>query len=619
MSPMLNIALRAARRAAHLIRRAVGEVRRRDIYEKVANDFVTKTDQAAEAVILDVLRSAYPDHGILAEESGMLEGDAEWLWVVDPLDGTSNFIHGLPHFSVSIACLHEGRMEHAVVLDIMRGEEFTASRGQGTFCGNQRLRVSVCEGLRRALVATGTPTMARQQEYAEQYFACLAELATQASGIRRAGSAALDLAWVAAGRMDAYWEIGLKPWDVAAGALLVQEAGGLISDFMGGENFLQEGNIVCGNLPCFRQLLPIIHRHLKDVPAASMIGTEVKETGKQENTETDEAAAEPLLKPKTRRTSTERPFQTARAKRVEMLEESAQHVYPRAKTARDKGTGGEEDRPAPRRKKPGTFGKSSPPTRRTAKTFRGKGAGETQDRPPPRRKKPGTFGKSSPPARRTAKTFRGKGAGETQDRPPPRRKKPGTFGKSSPPARRTAKTFRGKGAGETQDRPPPRRKKPGTFGKSSPPARRTAKTFRGKEAGETQDRPPPRRKKPGTFGKSSPPARRTAKTFRGKEAGDSQDRPSPRRKKPGTFGKSSTPARRTAKTFRGKGAGGTEGRATAKQRRDGGKGRAGKGERSKAYGAKTRASKRTAGKATASGKKTASAAKTKAGASKKRV
>lgn len=160
MSPMLNIALRAARRAAHLICRAVGEVRRRDIYEKVANDFVTKTDQAAEAVILDVLRSAYPDHGILAEESGMLEGDAEWLWVVDPLDGTSNFIHGLPHFSVSIACLHEGRMEHAVVLDIMRGEEFTASRGQGTFCGNQRLRVSVCEGLRRALVATGTPAIA---------------------------------------------------------------------------------------------------------------------------------------------------------------------------------------------------------------------------------------------------------------------------------------------------------------------------------------------------------------------------------------------------------------------------------------------------------------------------
>ena len=583
MSPMLNIALRAARRAAHLIRRAVGEVRRRDIYEKVANDFVTKTDRAAEAVILDVLRSAYPDHGILAEESGMLEGDSEWLWVVDPLDGTSNFIHGLPHFSVSIACLHEGRMEHAVVLDIMRGEEFTASRGQGTFCGNQRLRVSVCEGLRRALVATGTPTMARQQEYAEQYFACLAELATQASGIRRAGSAALDLAWVAAGRMDAYWEIGLKPWDVAAGALLVQEAGGLISDFMGGENFLQEGNIVCGNLPCFRQLLPIIHRHLKDVPAVSMMGTEVKETGRQENTETDEAAAEPLLKPKTRRTSTERPFQTARAKRVEMLEEGDQHVY------------------------------------RKAKTFRGKEAGETQDRRPPRRKKPGTFGESSAPARRTAKTFRGKEAGETQDRRPPRRKKPGPFGKSSAPARRTAKTFRGKEADETQDRRPPRRKKPGPFGKSSAPARRTAKTFRGKEADETQDRRPPRRKKPGPFGKSSAPARRTAKTFRGKEAGETQDRRPPRRKKPSPFGKSSPPARRTAKTFRGKGAGSTEGRATAKQRRDGGKGRAGKGERSTAYAAKTRASKRTVGKAAASGKKTAGAAKTKAGASKKRV
>jgi len=262
MHPTLNIALGAAREAARIIRRAAHGAARVQVEEKSANNYVTAVDRAAEECVLEHIRRAFPRHSILAEESGESPGDAEWQWLIDPLDGTSNFIHDFPHFAVSIACLHKGQPEHAAVIDVMRQEEFTASRGQGAFADGRRLRTSGCEELRQALVCTGTPTVACHREYGAAYFASLSEMSGVVSGIRRTGAAALDLAWVAAGRLDAFWEIGLKPWDIAAGSLLIREAGGMISDFRGDNHYLGSGNVVCGTPRCFRGLLPIIHRHL---------------------------------------------------------------------------------------------------------------------------------------------------------------------------------------------------------------------------------------------------------------------------------------------------------------------------------------------------------------------
>lgn len=265
MHPTLTIALTAAREATRIIRRAAHSTARIRVEEKSENNFVTQVDRAAEKCILEHIQRAFPKHSILAEESGEQAGDQEWQWLIDPLDGTSNFIHDFPHFAVSIACLRKGRVEHAVVIDVMRQEEFTASRGRGAHADGRRLRVSGCEKLQRALVCTGTPTVACHREYGAAYFACLSDISGQASGIRRTGAAALDLAWVAAGRLDAFWEINLRPWDIAAGSLLIRESGGMISDFSGDSNYLSSGNVVCGSPRCFRELLPIIHRHLKEL------------------------------------------------------------------------------------------------------------------------------------------------------------------------------------------------------------------------------------------------------------------------------------------------------------------------------------------------------------------
>jgi myo-inositol-1(or 4)-monophosphatase len=262
MEPMINIALRAARKAGELIVRASDELDRIDIQAKSANDFVTQVDVAAEREITRALQRAFPEHAILGEESGRSGPDnAEYTWIIDPLDGTTNFIRGIPHYAVSIGCLRGNRLEHAVVLDPVRREEFTASRGKGAQLNGRRIRVSRLPTLEGALIGTGIPFRGHRDEQLPAYAEALGKLAGLCAGIRRPGAASLDLAYVAAGRFDAFWELGLAPWDMAAGALLVREAGGLVADMDGSENFMHSGNIVCGNPKCFKAVLQAT-RHL---------------------------------------------------------------------------------------------------------------------------------------------------------------------------------------------------------------------------------------------------------------------------------------------------------------------------------------------------------------------
>ena len=259
MEPMCNIALRAARKAGDLIARATDDLDRIEVESKGANDFVSDVDRSAEREIIYHLNKAYPDHAFLAEESGASGNEeSEYRWIIDPLDGTTNFIRGIPHFAVSIACEYRGKIEHAVVLDPIRREEFVASRGRGAQLNGRRIRVSKLPSLEGALLGTGIPFRERQTEHMAEYIRSMETLAANSGGIRRAGAAALDLAYVAAGRLDAFWEIGLAPWDIAAGALLVREAGGLVADFNGGENFLESGNVVCGNPKCFKAVLQVV-------------------------------------------------------------------------------------------------------------------------------------------------------------------------------------------------------------------------------------------------------------------------------------------------------------------------------------------------------------------------
>ncbi|TBU96880.1 inositol-phosphate phosphatase [Stutzerimonas kirkiae] len=265
MQPMLNIALRAARSAGELIIRSTERLDVLSISEKDARDYVTDVDRAAEQTIVAALRKAYPDHGILGEEGGHLEGKgdgADYLWIIDPLDGTTNFIRGVPHYAVSIACKYRGRLEHAVVLDPVRQEEFTASRGRGAALNGRRMRVGTRKSLDGALLGTGFPFRDGQLDDLDNYLNMFRNLVGQTAGLRRAGAASLDLAYVAAGRFDAFWEFGLSEWDMAAGALLIQEAGGLVSDFSGGHEFLEKGQIVAGNAKCFKAVLTTIQPHL---------------------------------------------------------------------------------------------------------------------------------------------------------------------------------------------------------------------------------------------------------------------------------------------------------------------------------------------------------------------
>ncbi len=265
MQPMLNIALRAARSAGELIIRSVERLDVISISEKEAKDYVSEVDRAAEQSIISVLRKAYPNHGILGEETGLTPGSGEgsdYLWIIDPLDGTTNFLRGVPHFAVSIACKYRGRLEHGVVLDPVRQEEFTASRGRGAALNGKRIRVSSRKSLDGALLGTGFPFRNGQLEALDSYLNMFRALVGPTAGLRRAGAASLDLAYVAAGRYDAFWEFGLSEWDMAAGALLIQEAGGLVGDFVGGHQFLEKGQIVAGNAKCFKAVLMAIQPSL---------------------------------------------------------------------------------------------------------------------------------------------------------------------------------------------------------------------------------------------------------------------------------------------------------------------------------------------------------------------
>ncbi len=257
MHPTLNIAIRAARKAGDVIIRHIDRVHDLKVDTKSRNDFVTQVDTQAEQAILDVLRNKFPSHGILAEESGAHNDDSDYLWIIDPLDGTTNFIHGFPQFAVSIALQHKGKLEQAVVYDPVSQELFTASRGQGAQLNNKRLRVTTQKSLQGALLGTGFPF--RNPEHLDAYMGMFRDFMPDTAGIRRPGSAALDLAYLAAGRLDGFWEIGLNKWDMAAGVLLIREAGGLVTDFAGGEDFLESGNIVAGT----PKLVPVMLRTIK--------------------------------------------------------------------------------------------------------------------------------------------------------------------------------------------------------------------------------------------------------------------------------------------------------------------------------------------------------------------
>jgi myo-inositol-1(or 4)-monophosphatase len=254
MHAMVNMALRAGRRAGQIMLRAMDRIDVLTVEEKARNDFVSEIDQNAEAAIIDILHTAYPHHGIVGEESGEAYPEGEYTWIIDPLDGTTNYLHSIPHFCVSIALQHNGRLEHGVIIDPVRNEEFTVSRGKGAQLNGKRIRVSSRHKIEDALLATGIP-YGSLNAHLDAYIEMLKAFTSQCRGIRRAGSAALDLAYVAAGRCDGFWEYGLKPWDMAAGTLLVRESGGLVSDLHGGEGFMESGNIVAANPKVFKAML----------------------------------------------------------------------------------------------------------------------------------------------------------------------------------------------------------------------------------------------------------------------------------------------------------------------------------------------------------------------------
>ncbi|MEX2524954.1 MAG: inositol monophosphatase family protein [Gammaproteobacteria bacterium] len=248
MNPMLNIGIRAARAAGDQIIRYMDRVQDLPVHNKGRNDFVSEVDRHAESVIIDTILKSYPDHSILAEESGE-QGNGDYQWIIDPLDGTTNYLHAFPHFAVSIALRVRGELSQAVIYDPLKQELFTASRGSGAFLNNRRIRVSQRKSLDGALLGTGFPfgDSDRLEEFIESFRAIF----PMTSGIRRAGAASLDLAYVACGRLDGFWEYNLNVWDIAAGVLLVEEAGGLVGDLHGGSRHLESGDILTGTPKIF--------------------------------------------------------------------------------------------------------------------------------------------------------------------------------------------------------------------------------------------------------------------------------------------------------------------------------------------------------------------------------
>ena len=263
MHPMLTVAVKAARRGAAVINRAALDIESLTITRKRHADYVTEVDRAAENAVIETLQRAYPDHAILAEESGKQPGKGghdEYTWIIDPLDGTTNFIHGFPQYAVSIALKHRDQITQAVVFDPTSNELFTASRGSGAYLNDRRIRVSKRSRMADALIGTGFPF--RDMQGLEEYMAMFRAVVPAVAGIRRAGAAALDLAYVAAGRLDGFWELGLQPWDMAAGVLLIQEAGGIVGDLQGEQTYMDSGRVIGGNPKVFSQLLQLLGPHV---------------------------------------------------------------------------------------------------------------------------------------------------------------------------------------------------------------------------------------------------------------------------------------------------------------------------------------------------------------------
>ena len=272
LHPMINVAIKAARAAGSIINRAALDLEAVRISQKQVNDFVTEVDHASEQAIIETLLTAYPGHGILAEESGSEHGaqDSEFVWIIDPLDGTTNFIHGFPFYCVSIALAVKGKIEQAVVYDPTRNDLYTATKGRGAFVNDRRLRVSKRTDLKQCLLATGFPF--REGDNFKQHLAILGDIMPRTAGLRRPGAAALDLAHVAAGLTDGFFETGLQPWDVAAGSLLVTEAGGLVGNFTGDSNFLEQKECLAAAPRLYGQLVPILGKYSKFATAGEKAG-----------------------------------------------------------------------------------------------------------------------------------------------------------------------------------------------------------------------------------------------------------------------------------------------------------------------------------------------------------
>ena len=297
LHPMLNIAIKAARAAGSIINRASLDLDVLKVGTKGPNDFVSEVDQAAEQAIIDILLEAYPSHGVLAEESGRERGHrtSEYLWIIDPLDGTTNFLHGFPVYAVSIALAHRGQVQQAVVYDPTRNDLFYASRGRGAFLNDRRLRVSRRTRISDSLIGTGFPF--RKGDNFKRYVKMFEEVMQSCAGLRRPGAAALDLCYVAAGYYDAFFETGLSPWDVAAGSLMITEAGGLVGNFTGEADFLYQREVVAGTPRVYGQLVQLLTpytRVIADTPAEAAGAASAVATAPQDATEAFvEAASQP--------------------------------------------------------------------------------------------------------------------------------------------------------------------------------------------------------------------------------------------------------------------------------------------------------------------------------------
>ena len=259
MSGILNIAVQAAYNAGTIIQQESRNLGRIRVERKGHNDFVSEVDKKAEEIIIHTILKAFPKHNILSEEQGSINNNSDVTWIIDPIDGTTNYIHGHPQYSVSIAVKHEDKITHGAVFDPNRNDIFTAELGKGALLNNSRIRVSTTSNLQDSLLATGFPTY--DQSFLDRYLAILKEMLLSTSGQRRAGSAALDLAYVAAGMVDGFWEFNLQQWDIAAGYLLVKEAGGLMCDFDGGQDIFASGNIIAANHKLISPILKIIQKY----------------------------------------------------------------------------------------------------------------------------------------------------------------------------------------------------------------------------------------------------------------------------------------------------------------------------------------------------------------------